>query len=81
MGHRVHIYLQRPGTQIAVDLGEKDLDVRPIRYGRAEFEHEGKTEVGHVEQIDPPDWESSGAVPKVLVAQRSPRPRLRGLPP
>lgn len=66
MGHRARIFLQRAGTEIAVDLGEKDLDVRPIRYGRAEFEHNGKTEVGRIEQIDA----SSGAVPKVLVVQR-----------
>jgi hypothetical protein len=68
--HRAHIYLQRPGTQIAVDLGEKDLDVRPIRYGRAQFAHDGRTEVGQIEQIDPLDWETPGAVPKVLVVQR-----------
>ncbi|MGO8918480.1 MAG: hypothetical protein ACLQJR_21480 [Stellaceae bacterium] len=70
MGYRARIYLQRAATKIAVDLGEKDLDVRPVQYGRAQFEHDGKTEVGHIEQIDPPDWESSGAVPKVLVVQR-----------
>ncbi len=70
MGHRAHVYLQRLVTRIAVDLGEKDLDVRPVRLGRAQFEHDGKSEVGHIEQIDPPDWESSGAVPKVLVVQR-----------
>lgn len=70
MGHRAHIYLQRRGTQIAVDLGEKDLEVRPIRYGRAQFEHDGKTEVGQIEHIDPVDWENSGTVPKVLVVQR-----------
>ena len=42
----------------------------PIRHGRAAFEHAGKTEVGQIEVIDPPDWENSGAVPKVLVVQR-----------
>ncbi len=70
MGHRARIYLQRTGTIIAVDLGEKDLDVRPILYGRAQFEHDGKMEVGHIELIDPSDWENSGAVPKVLVVQQ-----------
>jgi hypothetical protein len=70
MGHHAHIYLQRTGTEIAVDVGEKDLDVRPVRYGRAQFEHDGRTEVGHIEQLDPPDWESSGALPKVLVVQQ-----------
>jgi hypothetical protein len=45
----------RPGTKIPVDLGEKDLDVRPIRYGRAQFEHDGRTEVGKIERIDPAD--------------------------
>lgn len=70
MGHRARIYLQRPGAKIATDLGEKDLDVRPIRHGRAQFEHDGKTEVGHIERIDPPDWESTGTVPEVLVVQR-----------
>jgi hypothetical protein len=70
MGHRARIYLQRPGTRIAVDLGEKDLDVRPVQNGRAQLEHDGKTEVGHIELIDPPDWEISGTIPKVLVVQR-----------
>jgi hypothetical protein len=70
MGHHAHIYLRRPGTQIAVDLGEKKLDVRPIRYGRAQFEHDGRTEVGQIEQIDPSDWESSGTIPKILVVQQ-----------
>jgi len=61
IGHRAHVYLQRPGTKIAVDLGEKDLDVRPIHYGRAQFEHDGRTEVGQIEQIDPGDWETTGS--------------------
>jgi hypothetical protein len=39
IGYR-QIYLQRPGTTSAADLGEKDLNVRPIRYGRAQFEHD-----------------------------------------
>ncbi|MGO8918574.1 MAG: hypothetical protein ACLQJR_21950 [Stellaceae bacterium] len=70
MSHRARIYLQRPGTKIADDLGEKDLDIRPIRFGRAQFEHDGRIEVGRIEQINPPDWESSGSVPTVLVVQR-----------
>jgi hypothetical protein len=37
---------------------------------RAQFEHDGRTEVGKIEQIDPADWETTGAVPKVLVVQR-----------
>jgi hypothetical protein len=42
----------------------KDLEVRLIRYGRAQFEHDGKTEVWHIELLEPPDWwEASGAVP------------------
>jgi hypothetical protein len=68
MDHRVRVNL--PGTKIAVDLDEKDLDVRPIRRGRAQFEHNGKTEVGHIEEVEPPNWEGSGAVPKVLAVQR-----------
>jgi hypothetical protein len=44
--------------------------VRPIRYGRAQFEHDGRTEVGQIERIDPADWETTGAVPKVLVVRR-----------
>jgi hypothetical protein len=56
--------------QIAVDLGEKDLDVRPIRYGRAQFDHDGRTEVGRIEEIEPADWDTTGAVPKVLVVQQ-----------
>jgi hypothetical protein len=60
IAHCAHIYLQRRGTKIAVDLGEKDLDVRPIRYGRAQFGHDGRTEVGKIERIDPADWETTG---------------------
>jgi hypothetical protein len=70
IGHRAHVYLQRPGLLAAVDLGEKELDVRPIQYGRAQFEHDGRTEVGRIERIDPADWDTTGAVPKVLVVQR-----------
>jgi hypothetical protein len=70
IGHRARVHLQRPGATIAADLGEKDLEIRPIRYGRALFRHEGKVEVGRIEQIDPADWESSGVVPTVLVVQR-----------
>jgi hypothetical protein len=70
MGHRARVYLQRPGTQTVDFLGEKDLEVRPIRHGRARFEHDGRFEVGHIEQIEPPDWESAGAVPTVTVIQR-----------
>jgi hypothetical protein len=70
MGHRAHIYLRRPGTKIAVDLGEKELDVLPVRYRRAQFDHDGKIEVGRIEQIEPSDWDSSGAVPKILVVER-----------
>ncbi|HEV2548616.1 MAG TPA: hypothetical protein VGU20_14845 [Stellaceae bacterium] len=66
----MHLYLKRPGTKIAVDLGEKELEVRPIRYGRAQFDHDGKTEVGQIEQINPADWDTIGAVPRVLVVQR-----------
>jgi hypothetical protein len=44
--------------------------VRPVLYGRAQFAHDGRTEVGHIEQIEPADWETIGAVPKVLVVQR-----------
>ena len=51
IGHHARIYLQRPGTKVAVDLGQKDLDVRPIRFGRAQFEDNGRTEVGQIEQI------------------------------
>jgi hypothetical protein len=42
-----------------------------MRYGRAPFAQDGRTEVGRqIEQIDPLDWETTGAVPKVLVVQR-----------
>ena len=58
IGYR-QIYLQRPGTTSAADLGEKDLDVRPIRYGRAQFEHDVRTEVGQIERIDPADCETT----------------------
>jgi hypothetical protein len=68
IGRRAHIYLQRPGTKIAVDLSERDLDIRPIRYGRMQFEHDGRTEVGQIERIDSAGWKTTGAVPRVLVA-------------
>lgn len=65
MSFRGRVYLQRPGTKIAVDLGEKDLDVRPIPYGRAKFEHDGRTEIGRIDQIGPSDWDGTGAIPKI----------------
>lgn len=72
MAYRVHIYLKRSGTQIAVDLGEKELETRPIRHGRAQFEHEGKKETGHIEHVEPADWDSTGTVPRVVVVQLAP---------
>jgi hypothetical protein len=70
MSHRAYIYLQPPGIKIAIDLGEQELEMRPTRHGRARFEHEGIPQAGHIEQVDPPDWEARRAIPKVLVVQR-----------
>lgn len=70
MGHRARVSWQRRGAEQAVDLGEKELDIRPILYGRAQFEHDGKIEIGHIEEIDPPDWAARGVIPKILVVKR-----------
>jgi hypothetical protein len=70
MGHRARVSWKRSGTDNAVDLGEKELDIRPILYGRAQFEHDGKIEIGHIERIDPSDWDARGIVPQILVVKR-----------
>jgi hypothetical protein len=56
MTFRARVHLQLPGATAAADIGEQELDRRPIRYGRKEFWYDGKTQVSRVEQIDPTDW-------------------------
>ena len=70
MTFRAHVHFQRPGALVAADIGEQQLSWRPILYGRIEFLYDGKTQVGRVEEVDPPDWDTRGVVPTVLIVQR-----------
>jgi len=68
---RARVYLQRSDSKTeAVYLGEIELEVRPIRKGRASFMHEGRIEIGHIDTVAPPDWDEIGVVPTIYVVQR-----------
>ena len=67
MGYKVHVYMKRPPSHVAIDVGEAELSVRPTLVQQVSFEHEGKVETGLIERIDPSDWENLGVVPKVYV--------------
>ncbi len=43
--------------------------MRPVRHGRAKFEHDWRTEIGRIDQIDSSDWDGTGAIPKIHVVQ------------
>ena len=60
-------YLQRHGEFEAKYIGEIDVTPRPIRHGRTVSAHAGKTETGHIDAVDPPDWDKTGAVPTIHV--------------
>ena len=67
MGYKVHVYMRQPPSQVPIDVGEAELSLRPALLQQVSFQHQGKVEVGLVEQIDPPNWEKRGKVPDVYV--------------
>ncbi len=69
MAFKARVYLQRRGEFEAKYIGELDVDPRPVRHGRTTFSHEGKTETGRVEAVDPIDWDKTGIVPTIRVVQ------------
>ena len=69
MAFRAHVYLQRRGESSATYIGEIDVESRPVRNGRATFTYAGKVETGHIDAVDPPDWDKTGAIPTIHVAQ------------
>ena len=70
MAFRVRVLLKRPGHEMPKDIGVKEIEPRPIRFGKTTFTHEGKTQVGRIESIEPPDWESHPeTIPWILVVQ------------
>ena len=48
-------------------LARRNSGLRPALLQQVSFQHQGKVEVGLVEQIDPPNWEKRGKVPDVYV--------------
>lgn len=71
MGFKAIVYLERSGTTQGLPLGEMELEIRPVRYGRAKFEHNGKIEIGRIVQVSPADWDHRGVIPTVYVSQNS----------
>ena len=67
MGYKVHIYMRQPPNPMPIDVGEAELSVPPAVLQQVSFQHQGKVEVGLVEQIDPPDWETRAKVPDIYV--------------
>jgi hypothetical protein len=79
MAFKARVYLcSGPEKSQARYIGEIDVTPRPVRNGRTVFIHAGKTETGHVEAVDPPDWDEIGAIPTIHVTLspgKSQRPR------
>ncbi len=70
MTFEAHVLLKRPGRLIPIDIGVKEVEPRPIRFGKTAFKHDGKAQVGRIEKIEPHDWERSpGTIPRILVVQ------------
>jgi hypothetical protein len=69
MAFRARVYLQRRGESSATYIGEIDLESRPVSNGRATFTHAGKVEKGHIDAVDPPNWDKTGAIPTIRVVQ------------
>lgn len=69
MAYKSRIYLQRVPDSKPEYLGEVDLELRPARWGRTSFVHNGKREGGYIDSINPPAWESLGVAPTILVVK------------
>ncbi len=71
MAFEARVLIKRPGHEIPMDIGVKEVEPRPIRFGKTTFTHDGKAQVGRIENIEPHDWEGRpGTVPWILVAQK-----------
>jgi len=69
MTFKARVFLQRRGELEAKYIGELEVDPRPVRHGRTNFTHAGKTETGRVDAVEPPDWDKAGVVPTIHVVQ------------
>jgi len=68
MAFKARVYLcGGPEKSQARYIGEIDVTPRPIRNGRTVFTHAGKIEMGHVDAIEPPDWDKTGTIPTIHV--------------
>ena len=69
MAFKARVYLSSGQEKSdARHIGEIDVTPRPIRNGRTVFTHVGKIETGHVEDVEPPDWDKTGTVPTTRAA-------------
>lgn len=71
MNYRARVYLQRPSELAATYIGPMDVDPRPVKGHEVRFTHDGKIEIGLVDQVVPDKWESLGVVPTIHVVQRA----------
>lgn len=67
MGYKVQVYMTQPPSHVAIDVGAAEFDLPPVLMQQISFEHQDKVETGLIERIDPPDWETRRAVPKIYV--------------
>jgi hypothetical protein len=72
MAFKARVYLSSgPEKSEARYIGEIDVTPRPIRNGRTVFTHAGKIETGHVEAVEPSDWDKTGTIPTIHVTLSS----------
>jgi hypothetical protein len=69
MAFKARVYLQRRGQERATYIGEIELQSRPVRNGRATFTHSGKVVTGHIDNVEPRDWDAKGVIPTVHIVQ------------
>ena len=70
MVYRARVYLHQTPDAEPEYLGEINLDQRPVRWSGVNFIFRGKEEVGQIESIVPPAWESLGVIPAVHVVRQ-----------
>jgi len=67
-----HVYLQRQPSSRLDYVGPLDLDGAAATHNHVKFAVDGKTELGLIELIDPPDWQDRGVIPKVHISLSQP---------
>jgi hypothetical protein len=68
MAFKARVYLcSGPDKSQARYIGEIDVESRPVRNGRTTFTHAGKVATGHIDAVEPPDWDKTGAIPTIHV--------------